>query len=97
MHGCLFLIHMMLNIMISEWNRIYHDVWEDVDNDNCRRLTQNNLRKLAEIHRQTELENKLLKNELLRLFDRLCIYAKYPRRFDMEYLENWLNEQKKDE
>lgn len=81
--------------MLGEWNQIYHDVYEDVNWDNCSRTTQNNLKKLSEIHRETELENKLLKNELLRLFDRLCIYAKYPRRFDMEYLENWLNEQKK--
>lgn len=28
------------------------------------------------------------------MFEELCIYAKYPRRFDMNYLENWLKEQK---
>ena len=81
-------------MMINEWNRIYHDVWEDVDNDNCRRSTQNNLRKLAEIHRQTELENKLLKCELVRLFDRLCSIVNYDNKFDLEYIDNWLKSQK---
>ena len=85
---------MLLNIMISEWNRIYHDVWEDVDNDNCRRSTQNNLRRLNEIHRQTEFENKLLKCELVRLFERLCCIVDYPKTFDQDYIENWLKSQK---
>lgn len=80
--------------MINQWNSLYHEVWEDVDNDNCRRSTQNNLRRLNEIHRQTELENKILKCELVRLFDRLCSIVDYQRKFDLEYIENWIKEQK---
>lgn len=80
--------------MINEWNRIYHEVWEDVDNDNCRRSTQNNLRRLNEIHRKTELENKLLKNELERMFTRLEIIANYSKRHhDQDYINNWLKSQ----
>lgn len=80
--------------MINQWNSLYHEVWEDVDNDNCRRSTQNNLRKLNGIYRQTELENKLLKCELVRLFDRLCSIVDYPKTFDQDYIENWLKSQK---
>ena len=83
--------------MIGEWNKIYHDVYEDVNWDNCSRTTQNKLKELNRMYQEVNLENKLLKNELLRLFDRLCIYAKYPKRFGMEYLENWLKEQKNEE
>lgn len=79
--------------MINQWNSLYHEVWEDVDNDNCRRSTQNNLRKLSEIHRQTEFENKLLKCELVRLFERLCNIVDYPEMFDQDYIENWLKSQ----
>ena len=77
---------------IKEWELLFYDVWEDVDNDNCRRSTQNNLRKLNEIHRQTEFENKLLKCELVRLFDRLCSIVDYQRKFDLEYIDNWIKE-----
>lgn len=80
--------------MLGEWNQIYHDVYEDVNWDNCSRATQNNLKELNKIYRETELENKLLKNEILRLFDRLCDIVEYTQRFDMNYLENWLKEQK---
>lgn len=80
--------------MLGEWNQIYHDVYEDVNWDNCSRATQNNLKELNKIYRETDLENKLLKNEILRLFDRLCDIVEYTQRFDMNYLENWLKEQK---
>ena len=80
--------------MLDKWNEIYHDVWEDVDYDNCSRTTQNNLKELNKMYHEVKLENKLLKNELLRLFDRLCEKVNYPKKYDMNYLENWLKEQK---
>lgn len=79
--------------MINQWNSLYYEVWEDVDNDDCRRSTQNNLRRLNEVHKQTEFENKLLKCELVRLFERLCSIVDYPKTFDQDYIENWLKSQ----
>ncbi len=80
--------------MMDEWNQIYHDVFDDVNWDNCSRSTQNNLKELNRMYQEVKLENKLLKNEILRLFDRLCEKVNYPKKFDINYLESWLKDQK---
>lgn len=78
---------------MNKWNETYNKVWNDVDWNNVKRSTQNSLKELNAIYRKTELENKLLRNEILRLFDRLCEIVDYNKKFDMDYLDEWLEEQ----
>ena len=68
-------------------------MWSDVDWNRVSRQTQINLRFLLKYILQKELENKLLKLECIRMFNRLALIAQSDKTFDMEYLENWLKEE----
>ena len=80
---------------IREWELLFYDVWNDVDNDNVKRSTQNKLRELYKLHRDEVLENKVIKNELIRLFKRLCNIVNYPRTFDHDYIDAWIKDKLK--
>lgn len=84
----------MNEIKSISWNELYHKVYNDVDWNNCSRVTQNYLKEIKKRYDNEKLENKLLKLECIRLFNKLAEIVDYKDRFDLNYLENWIKEQK---